>query len=238
MAQPVVCAILLTRGTTPLARRTLACFQSQSYENKRLLVYDTAEKDPSLPFLQWPEGLQKIGGYLYQEPRERSIGELRNEAIKAAIEWHNPDVIVHFDDDDWSSPTRIAEQMEALVCRADIVGYTRCLFWRSAAKQAWLYKAPDPDYVIGASMCYSVETWRARPFADLSHREDGEFQQGRRVLALDAYRAPGIPPPLVCEVHSTNFGWEYYDDFFTGKAQTTSFVRAPEWDKPMKKLLK
>lgn len=243
MARPIACAVMLTHGTTQLAQRAIDCFQAQRYPAKRLMVLDTSPSEAAsefTPYVEWPEAIQEIAGYIYHAPKGQTIGALRNEAAQSAIEWHDPDILLHWDDDDWSSATRMEEQVEALEkSKADVTGYTRCLFWRSKPGEAWLYKAPDPKYVIGASMCYWTKTWRKQPFADLSHREDGEFQKHRRVLALDAYRAPcENVPPLVCEVHGANFGQEYYEGFMSGKEKTTTFQRASECDQHLRRLLK
>ena len=66
--------------------RARKCFEAQTYPNKRLYVLDTGFP----PFVAM------------------SIGNLRNVMCQAA---EDADVIAHWDDDDWSYPDRLTEQV-------------------------------------------------------------------------------------------------------------------------------
>jgi glycosyltransferase involved in cell wall biosynthesis len=126
MTNPTVCAIMLTRDRPELAKRAIECFGKQTYKNKRLYILDqsfhrlyaigTTESEP---------------GVFYDHCTQAhfTIGSLRNAAIAQA---GTADIIVHFDDDDWSHPNRIAEQVVLLQATgADCVGYNEMLFWRT-----------------------------------------------------------------------------------------------------------
>jgi hypothetical protein len=64
-----------------------------------------------------------------------TIGQLRNLAIEECSEVFKPDIIIHFDDDDWSHQNRIAEQVALLQATgADCVGYNEMLFWRESVQ--------------------------------------------------------------------------------------------------------
>jgi hypothetical protein len=122
-----------------------------------------------------------------------------------------PDIFVHFDDDDFSHPNRIDEQVALLQSSgADVVGYREMLFWREARcpdcgepmkaeagyygmscdhqseirPEAWLYSNPDPRYCLGASLCYWRKTWERKPFEATSQGEDVRFCTGLKCVAI------------------------------------------------------
>ena len=119
MADPTVCAVMLTRNRPDMARRAVRSFESQTYQNKRLVIWDTV----CGPTVRHAGHFQHctIGD------AGESIGKLRNQANALCRE----DIIIHFDDDDVSHPNRIAEQVAHLQASgAECVGYREMLFWR------------------------------------------------------------------------------------------------------------
>lgn len=105
---------------------------------------------------------------------QRSIGDLRNYAASWQSD-RNPDVFIHWDDDDWSHPNRIAEQVAFLQqSGADAVGYREMLFWRTDPGEAWIYSNPHPRYCLGTSLCYWRSAWERNPFPDTSRGEEGQ----------------------------------------------------------------
>ena len=134
MNEPTVCAIMLTRDRPELARKAVECFRAQTYEKKRLLVWNTG---PHGPLLEDPEALdtssQLHEPWIIGPVEGLTIGELRNDAAECAIDSINPEIFVHWDDDDHNHPNRIAEQVELLqTSGADVVGYNDMLFWRDS----------------------------------------------------------------------------------------------------------
>ena len=124
---PTVCAVMLTADRPELAKRAVECFRRQTYPNKTLLIYDTGTDDAEdcpadYPLIIW----------IPEEARRRTIGELRNaanshiEGVEVHLESgttkdcgavgiiHWADIIIHWDDDDYSHPNRIAEQVALL----------------------------------------------------------------------------------------------------------------------------
>lgn len=129
MSDPTVCAIMLTKDRAEMARRTVECFRAQTYQNKRLMVFDTSG-DYRKPFpisLRYVEGGNEM---LYQSlPVPNTIGSMRNMANRACLPVES-EIFIHWDDDDWSHPNRIAEQVALLqYSGADCVGYREVLFW-------------------------------------------------------------------------------------------------------------
>lgn len=136
MTEPLVCAVMLTRDRPELAKRAVECFRAQTYLNKRLLIWNTGD-DASLQ-------LNSLSEFqVFAAIRNQSIGTMRNFAteyagsllstVQPGLLSEYADIIVHWDDDDWSHPNRIAEQVALLQASgADVVGYNEMLFWREA----------------------------------------------------------------------------------------------------------
>ncbi len=196
MSQPSVCAVMLTVNRPEYARRAVECFRKQTYANKRLLVFDTRGTieaycgDDPIRGLRTGEGeneslLQDTGAF------QKTIGELRNIATRSC----NSDILIHWDDDDYSHPSRIAEQVALLQSSgADCVGYSDLLFWREPVSEfvtvnedgddvydhkpgeAWLYTSPGPKpSPPGTTLCYWRKTWERNPFPATSVGEDERF---------------------------------------------------------------
>ena len=239
MSDPSVACVCLYADRPQFIERMLESFRSQTYKNKWLSIYDNGD-DPfqnhSAPQRRdWRERC-------FREPRHgRTIGELRNAANTMQIRrngnyggWKCPDIIAHWDCDDWSHPNRLAEQVGLLQASGtDAVGYREMLFWDTRAGQfhgAWLYINPDPAYVLGTSLCYRRSTWERKPFAERSTTaEDLEFCCGLRTLGV--LSVPPIPdccscdplPRMIAAVH-------YWNTRTIIVRESPSWNRAPEWN--------
>jgi hypothetical protein len=199
---------MLTADRPELARRAVECFRAQTYPAKRLNVLDSGLS----PVFRIPD--HTVGqAVFWQHAEAESIGELRNFANEDS----HTDILIHWDDDDYSHPNRIAEQVAVLQSSgADAVGYNEMLFWDgrkyAAARnredvgpiggqdgrmivgcgEAWLYSNPRPDYALGTSLCYWRKTWKRRPFAALPlpggrAGEDQDWLDG-----IASGRGPGV----------------------------------------------
>jgi hypothetical protein len=184
----------------------------------------------------------------------RTIGELRNEAARWALDGPtpHPDIFVHFDDDDHSHSSRVAEQIALLQASGkQCVGYRNVLFWREHARtshpcgsgEAWLYSNNDPRKSIGSSLCYWRETWEKRPFSaqprpGKMEGEDVAFLRDRDtvgVSSIDAMQTvggvimrtvvdPGAPR-MICSIHGGNSS-----DQYTNLERSSNWKRVSEWD--------
>ena len=201
---------MLTRDRPAMAKRAVESFRAQTYGNKSLLIWDTGP-DHEVRWLAREFRVAKESIHHVEDVPDFSIGELRNRAN----DWphaREADIIVHWDDDDWSHPNRIAEQVALLQSSgADAVGYREMLFWRDiqlsehdvygdggdpsrpcdVIEEAWLYSHSRPDYALGTSLCYWRKTWERKPFPDLpkgpgATGEDHEWQQQLRVVSKSA----------------------------------------------------
>lgn len=211
MPNPSVVAILLTADRSEFTRQAVQSFRAQTYENKRLLIYDS-----SVAEIEWPEDYYEADDICLVENNpidhhgnRKTIGYLRNRAVAF---WTEFPIIVHWDSDDYSHPNRIAEQVALLQSSgADCVGYNEMLFAREMVKrelkeetafndiqeygpatkfqQAWLYSNPNPHYALGTSLAYKREVWERKPFEATSHGEDEKFIRGLKVVSV-----PSCPP--------------------------------------------
>lgn len=147
----LVSAVMPTRGRRQYAAMAVQDFLAQTWPEKELIILDDADK-PS--FETSPESLGGNIRYILADTR-RNIPDKRNIVCKAAA----GSVIVHFDSDDWSAPTRIEYQMELMERENKAVcGFRKMYFWQEAARQAWVYSGTG-DYVLGTSLMFRRSWW-------------------------------------------------------------------------------
>jgi glycosyltransferase involved in cell wall biosynthesis len=179
------------RRFVPLAVRW---FLAQDWEHRELIVVD--------------DGTEPVGDLLPEDPRIRyvrldrrhSLGAKRNLACQAA----RGDVIVHWDDDDWSAPTRLTYQVSSLLrASASACGLTRVYYHQPTTGRSWqyVYPAGQRPWVSGNTLCYTRDSWRRTPFPDINVGEDARFlwsDPSRKLLVLDD------PSFFVACVHDAN----------------------------------
>ena len=236
-SEPLVVAIMLTERRLAMAERAVRAFWEQTYANKQLLVIDSGAI-PSA-FIDSP-----CVHRLHHLRDDLSIGELRNFACRSGSEPLQPaEIFIHWDDDDVSHPTRIAEQVAHLQSSgADVVGYNELLFAREVYRglyeqrlpEAWLWKNAIGH--AGSSFCYWRTTWEKKPFPDLpkpdrGSGEDFQWVQGLKYEArsgagvLDEDGAVLVEPALLCSIHGGNV--TPYSEIIV---KSDNWRRVPEWD--------
>lgn len=150
------------RAFVPLA---IACFLAQDYAERELVVLDDGEEDIRSLI---PADTRVI--YKRVSPR-RSTGAKRN----MCCEMSQGEVIVHWDDDDWSAPTRISEQVARLQESGKaMTGFYSMLFHDIANGRAYKY-VHAPNYALGTSQCYLKSWWSEHKFPDKVTGEDSAF---------------------------------------------------------------
>jgi glycosyltransferase involved in cell wall biosynthesis len=244
MKEPLVAAIMLTKDRPAMAARAVRAFRAQTYGNKHLVVFDSG----IIPFIDVDVRAQEV---LVRCPAGSSIGALRNLACALA---QSAEIIVHWDDDDWSHPNRIAEQVAHLQASgADVVGYDRLLFWmdlwetwvapdhigRRRRQEAWLYT--NKRAKCGTSFCYWRKTWERRPFPDLPdpargrQGEDWEWANGLEIATTSCFPVGKIQeysPRLIASIHGGNT--MPYD----GVVEGANWERVPNWDTYCEEVMK
>ena len=95
------------------------------------------------------------------------VGQKRNFACSRA----RGEVIAHWDDDDWSEPGRLADQIERLDGH-QVSGYSAMRFTDGSE---WFDYFGPISYALGTSLCYRRSWWEAHPFEPLNVGEDNHF---------------------------------------------------------------
>lgn len=144
----------------------LACFASQDYPNRELVVIDNGEQDLGRMF----RGVTGVR-YIRVDPGPK-IGALRNMACDAAEGYY----IAHWDSDDWYGPSRLSEQFRALrQSERPATGYNVLPFADDTRRRAWLYRGSE-GYACGTSLMYVRGYWRGHKFAPfVAYGEDNDF---------------------------------------------------------------
>lgn len=253
---PHVTAILLTADRQAFTDRAVKCFLAQTYEPKSLFVYDTGSVlwDDTFPL---DEAIEQVSA----QGSKSSIGKLRNLAIEEASECvygANAKIIMHFDSDDWSAPTRMEEQVRFLVdSKADCVGYNEMLFWDTlkcsilvdpskrgpngegclgtveSIGEAWHYRSTHPHDILGTSLCYWREVWERRAFADTSQGEDERFVRGLNCGAQSAIYKLDWGIQMVATIHGGNTSKAYQE---VGQ-HPQHWTREAQWDACLRDLM-
>lgn len=233
MHQPTVCCVMLTRDRHELAARAVACFLRQTYRKKALLIYDTGQKPlpVSDELLHMVVHAQAPG----KGPDRLPVGALRNNANRMV----NADIIMHWDDDDWSASDRIAAQVAFLRdSRADAVGYNEMLFWRPP--QAWRYaNTVRSDYVVGTSLCYWRKTWEVKQFDDRLGAPGGTGEDHRWIEGLKVRAESSISglcsPRMVARIHGGNTMPYHLEQAVA--LGSREWRRDPQWDSFLREIL-
>lgn len=186
MDEPLVCCIL-PYHTLDYYLHAVDCFESQTYQNKQIIQVNTSEM-PRIP------------------------GMVRNNLI--ALSPRNC-LIAHWDHDDWSCPTRLAEQVAFIQSTgASIVGYRDMPFYEVGTGRVTLYRQPRQNYALGTSLMYWRSAWEQHPFIEVAGDEDSKFEQavGFDKVATQtsvgpcpsAYWDSGLFPRMVARIHPGN----------------------------------
>lgn len=189
---PLVSAIMPTANRRKFVPQAIACFLSQDWPNKELIILD--DGDDAV------DDLAPAGSYS-RSAKYPTLGAKRN----AACELAKGEFICHFDDDDHSEPHRITDQIERLLSSGKAVtGYHSLLFYSVSDGKAYRFDADPKRYVLGTSLCYRRDWWKAHPFPDKRVGEDnGFFREAMRGVNWQLIPAPG-GQMMVARIHEHN----------------------------------
>jgi glycosyltransferase involved in cell wall biosynthesis len=163
-----VSCLMPTADRREFVGRAIRYFQRQDYPSRELVVVD--------------DGMDRVEDAIPADPRIRYVplerplvlGAKRNRACELA----RGEVIVHWDDDDWTAPRRLSYQIGELERHAaDVCGLARQLYLDPARRAAWRYEYPSSrrPWVAGNTLCYPRELWSRNPFRELAVGEDNRF---------------------------------------------------------------
>lgn len=184
-----VTAICLTKNRRNWLPFAIQQFQAQTHPSKELLIVsDGADVRDLIP------DDDRIR--LIHIDETRTIGEKRNFAVRQAC---GP-IIAHWDDDDYSAPDRLSDQVARLTESGKAVtGYQSMRFTDG---RYWWYWDGDRDHALGTSLCYTKDWWSDHQFPAQQVGEDGEFVR----YAREARQVASVPTErhMVASVHWNN----------------------------------
>jgi ADP-heptose:LPS heptosyltransferase/glycosyltransferase involved in cell wall biosynthesis/SAM-dependent methyltransferase len=192
--EPLASCITPTANRRRLLPQAIQYFLRQDYSNKELIIVDDGEDGVS-DVVPHDERIRYI-----RLPCKTVLGEKRNRAVAEA----RGEIIVHWDDDDWSAPWRLHYQLEELVTNgADICGLDRIFFYASEQRRAWqyIYPAGQRLWVYGASLAYRKVFWKAHPFPKIAAGEDTSFVWADARAKIHVLKDPRC---LVALIHHGN----------------------------------
>lgn len=174
--RPIVTCLMLTRNRREWLPKAIASYRAQTYTPRELvIVVDGEDVSDLIPNDSDIRVIQSANG--------ARIGQKRNLGCEIA----RGELIAHFDDDDYSAPERLNEQVSRLLASGKaITGFHSMLFTDGAS---WWLNRNAPPFVYGASICYRRDWWERHPFPSLQIGEDTAFVFGAAPLKQVDWRA-------------------------------------------------
>lgn len=159
----LVSALCLTRNRRQWLPQAIRSFQCQTYPDKEMLIVacgvdvgDLIPQDDRIVLMEVADG-HKIG-------HKRNVGN----------EHANGEVILHFDDDDWSEPGRMADQVVRLESTGkSVTGYHSIKFTDGA--KWWQYRGGN-EWSFDTSLCYTKSFWEKHNFEPINDGLEAGFR--------------------------------------------------------------
>jgi len=156
--------------------QAIQCYRAQTYLDRELLIVADGEDVSNLI----PDDASIR---LIHLERRLKTGDKRNFGCAQAF----GSVIAHWDDDDYSAPGRLDDQICRLVeSGKPITGYRTMRF--TDGKDWWLHNNGLSYYAFGTSLCYRKDWWRTHPFKSVQEGEDTRFvmEHPKEIAAVEA----------------------------------------------------
>lgn len=171
-------ALCITRNRRRWLPKAIQCFQNQTHQSRELLILADGEDIRDL--VPRDDRIRLI-----HLDRQIEIGEKRNLGCELA----RGDVIAHWDDDDFSAPGRLDDQLHRLhESGKAVTGYNSMRF--TDGVNWWIYRGSNPGYFVGTSLCYRKDWWMKTPFLQIPTGEDNDFGDKARgasqAISVDA----------------------------------------------------
>jgi glycosyltransferase involved in cell wall biosynthesis len=177
--------ILTTRDRPRFLPIALACFDRQTYANRELIVVDDGDEFPADL-----SGLTHPATSLIRLKSGMPLGIKLNHGVDAA----RGRLCMKMDDDDWYAPAYLETSVnallasEAVTCQPTVVFHLGFLFFEL---RTWQLRQSIENNAPGATLLFSKDDWRRRPFRPLPTDEDVWFYRdqmnaGARSLPVDS----------------------------------------------------
>ncbi len=167
MDGPLVSVVLTTRDRPHLLPVALACFEHQTYKNRELIIVDDGSEYPM-------SQLASSSIRILHVPTGMPLGIKLNTGVDAA----RGSLVMKMDDDDWYAPSYLETSVSALlqsqreVCQPTVVFHMGFLFFEL---KTWQLHESIDNNAPGATLLFSKDQWRRRPFRPLPTDEDTWF---------------------------------------------------------------
>jgi len=180
---------------------------------------------------------RKKVGYVHAADPDRNmpIYELMNHANRiACARAFMPAYIAKWDDDDWYSPERLAEQVDLIEATgAACVGYNQAAMYDVESGDVFRYRHPSNCYAIGTSLLYRRSIWDKNEFPETPHkygtRSDTRFVQMLMVRNLQVVGVSGVPsedaPRCIVRKHPGNHSIKQNNAWYTASPELAATVR-------------
>jgi hypothetical protein len=201
---PRVTCIMPTANRRAFVPRAIRLFLAQTYENRELVIVDDGS-DAVRDLVPLDDRVRYI-----RLERRRTVGEKRNIACREAT----GSIIVHWDDDDWSAPTRLEYQVGDLERDgAAVAGLSAVYYLDPSGPRAFQYRYPRAArrWVAGNTLCYRRAHWEKHHFADVDVGEDARFVWKDRSARLLCHADPNF---FVATIHSSNVAKKHVEHRF------------------------
>lgn len=189
---PLISCICITNNRPELLKKAIACFESQNYPNKELVI--SFPKNDRFTKGVIEQALTGNSIRIYQIVRQvtNSLGEARNEAIAKCT----GDFVCIWDDNDWYHGSRLTYQFNSMQSlghgyKASIL--TRILLYDFTTKQAYL----SSPYPWDGSILCRREILIQNQY---SNNEKGEDEQVMQFLSARK---------LLCQIEEVPFLYIY-----------------------------
>lgn len=229
---PLVTCVMLTKDRPALVRKAVECFRTQTYDaaRRQLLIYDTGDAE------WFFDNSDAENEGLVSDPLSAglTVGALRNAANGCVVAGS---LILHWDDDDYSHPRRIEEQVDLWQKSDGCCGYNEMLFWDERGPgEAWIYAGS----VLGTSLCYSRARWEAIRFQPVNQGEDTQFRGARciGVSSVNEDLPDEYEPRMIARIHGGNTSIAYDPQVMRAvEKQGGEWRRAPQWEAYCRKVM-
>jgi glycosyltransferase involved in cell wall biosynthesis len=204
----LVSCICVTRNRVALLKRAVHSFQYQTYSPCELIIQYEADDLATRTYLSTLVDPRIVPMEVQAMPR-LSLGSRRNIAVRDA----RGKYIAQWDDDDWSAPSRLAEQVAAIRTsgRQGCV-LLRCVLFDGALQRAWVSASRFWEFSLVA------ERSAVPAFPELEKGEDTPVI----LRMLNAYQLAGIDRPdlYVYVYHGANtWDREHWENAIAKDAQ-------------------
>ncbi len=183
---------------------TIALFLAQTLTDSELLIVDDStesiedlipKNNPRIRYIRLSPGVLPPSAYGHDG--RMLIGAKRNVACAAA----RGEFIVHWDDDDWQAPGRLADQVHQLeLTRKQVLTYHNILYWNEPKQFACrCFPRRELRAIHGATLCYRRSWWEEHPFLEQGGGEDTAF--GMTALRLQQLAFSNASNLMVVRAH-------------------------------------